>query len=226
MVHEHHAEQPFAPEEAQLALEFAQLRGAESPGRHARACRQGARGAHHGQRSAAANQGKIAESGGFPPGVAAGLIGHIAGPMMPAPQKGQGDVSIVVPRHHGHPVRCAEPPQPIRCHLEFARQGDVHQVARHHHMVGLLGLQVFRQAVEHVGAVNALAPMLPGEVAEQPLVHQLADARARQRRNVGIREVRQPEHGLAPGPSESAPPRRDPPACPRRSPPRRRADRR
>jgi hypothetical protein len=46
--------------------------------------------------------------------------------------------------------------------LEFAGQGDVHQVARHHHVIGLLGLQVIREALQQVGAVNGSAAMLPG----------------------------------------------------------------
>jgi hypothetical protein len=92
----------------------------------------------------------------------------------------------------------ADAAEPVAGRVELAREGQVRQVARHHHLVGGGFAQVRDQGVENVGVVHMPASNEPGQPAVEALAPQLRRAVQPHRRGVQVREVTNGEHGQTP----------------------------
>ena len=76
--------------------------------------------------------------------------------------------------------------EPARRIRDLRRQRDVDEVAGDRDVVRLYGVQIRDDRGEDVAAMDGVALADPVEVAEQPLRRELADARRRQWREMGI----------------------------------------
>jgi hypothetical protein len=87
--------------------------------------------------------------------------------------------------------------QPARAIDEFALQGDVHQVAGEHQVVGRCRLDVFQQCRGYGRIMYAAAAENPRVVADQPLGGQVDRVDGRQRTNVHVGNMSQAYHADA-----------------------------
>src|SRR5581483_3446567 len=95
-----------------------------------------------------------------------------------------------------HAFRRADAFQPGPSGREFGLKRDVGDIAGQRDVIGILHLQIGDQAVEDGAIMNKAAVAPPVDVAGDPLVHKLAQARPRQRRQMRIGQVGEGEHRL------------------------------
>src|SRR5262249_11280729 len=101
--------------------------------------------------------------------------------------------------HQRDVVRRPERSEPRAGGRVFAGERDVDEIAGHRDVVGRLRLEIGHDAREHLAAMDQVALSPPVHVAGRALAQELAPARRPQRAEMGVRQMRENEHGLPAG---------------------------
>jgi hypothetical protein len=105
-------------------------------------------------------------------------------------------IRVVIARHEGDVARRSERGEPSARRRVFAGKRDVDEVAGHRDVVRRPRFEVGRDAREHLGAMDAMALAPPVEKAGCTFAGELGQPRRRQRPEMGIRQMREHEHGF------------------------------
>ena len=184
MVDEQHAQQVPGPGLDQGLLQAAELPPADAAGGEER--ERGARGRD-------SDQGDVADhpQRGEARRPAASAL-RTAQPGCPEPhglRPGRPHAGVVIARDDPHRFGRSQPAQPVPDLAAFGGEPDLGQVSGHHDLVRGHLPQVREDRLQDLRSVLSLAPPLPGEVAERPLVQQVPDPGSGGGGEVEVREV-------------------------------------